>query len=269
MSVPRKNNALISDTEKSRLNNPPFNANLRKRNNIIVKRKIQNWLNDAKDVLYALDHLKDSRAEDIFSDDDIFTLFYLIKKLLNKLNFSPVQGEPQHPIMLWLDIVKNEDLKNIKEHDAGATTGQLATFARRATPADLERNWQVKELVEFLMRCYPSTPEMKAKSPAYELYRKKREYREMKEGFARHGMRLFSAPDYEDMEAENIEEPTAPDGPEELNGLGEHEYVRGLKRRLSIEELKKRQKAENDRLEKKRGRGRPPGAFRTSLSSDS
>ena len=260
MSVPQKNKSLISPTEKDRIKNPPVDANIRKRNNIIVKRKIQNWLNDANDVLYALDHLKDSKAEDIFSDDDIFTLFRLIKKLLGKLNFSPVKGEPQHPIILWLDIVKNKDLKNIKEQDAGATPGTLATFARRATPADLERNWQVQEFVRFLKQCYPSNPEMEEKSAAYKSYRQKKEYRMMKEEFSKIGMRVPSMWGGVDMEAENKEEPNVAYGTKDLYGLGKVAYMPGLVRRLSIEELIERQKAEKEKPKKRRGRGRPPGA---------
>lgn len=183
MSVPRKDKPLLTSIEKDRLKNPPIDPNIRKRNNLIVKEKIKRWLNDANDVCYALEHLKDTKIEGVFPDEDIFALFNATEKLLNRLNFAPVQGEPQRPFIAWFDVVTIKDAKKYKD----ASPGTLGTFARRATPSDFERNWQVQEFVDFLKQCYHS--DLKKESPAYKKYRRKREWRELIDGCARHGIR--------------------------------------------------------------------------------
>lgn len=193
MSVPRVK-PLLSPTEKDRLKNPPTDANIRKRNNLIVKEKIKRWLSDANDVLFALEYLKDTKTEGVFPDEDIFALFNATEKLLNRLIFMPVEGEPQHPFIAWWEVVTLKDAKKFKD----ATPGTLASFGRRATPADLERNYQVQKFVESLKNHYPSDP--KKVSSAYKKYYKKKEYREMKAAFAKHGMRIPRMWDGEDME---------------------------------------------------------------------
>jgi hypothetical protein len=201
MSVPTAK-PLLSTTEKDRLKNPPIDPNIRKRNNLIVKEKIKRWLNDAKDIYFALDHLRDTKMEGVFPDEDIFALFRATEKLLDRLNFAPVQGEPQHPFIGWLDIVQAKDIRKNEEVTVGedVSIGSLAQFARRATPSDLERNWQVQDFVRFLNRRYPSDPEKE--SPAYKKYRRKKEYQAMKEAAAKHGMRIPRMWDGEDMEAD-------------------------------------------------------------------
>jgi hypothetical protein len=182
MSVPRAK-PLLSPTEKDRLKNPPIDPNIRKRNNLIVKEKIKRWLNDANDVLFALNHLKDTKIEGVFPDEDIFALFNATDRLLERLDFAPVQGEPQRPFIVWMDVVTPKDARKNKD----ATPGTWANFGRRATPVDLERNWQVQEFVRNLKRFYPNDREKE--SPAYKAYRKRREYRQVIEGCKRHGIR--------------------------------------------------------------------------------
>lgn len=185
MSVPR-DRPLLSPTEKDRLKNPQNDPNIRKRNNLIVKEKIKRWLNDANDVCYALEHLKDTKIEDVFSDEDIFALFNATEKLLDRLHFVPVQGEPQHPFVAWPHVVTYKDWTKDKQLQPSS----LAAKGRRATLSDFERNWQVAGLVKFLENCYHSDPGKE--SPAYKKYRKKREYKELREACARHGLRPIS-----------------------------------------------------------------------------
>lgn len=186
MSVPSKNRSLLSQTEKDRLKNPPNDANIKKRNNLIVKEKIKRWLNDANDICFALDHLKDTKIEGVFPDQDIFAVFGAIEKLLDRLDFAPVEGEPQHPVISRLHIVTGKDWKKNKD----LTPGAIGLQHRRATPADLERNWQLEEFVKFLGDHYPNKSE--ERSPAYKKYRDKRFYEVyIKEQSARMG---FPAP---------------------------------------------------------------------------
>lgn len=165
--------------------NPPIDSNIRKRNNIIVKRKIQYWLNDANDVFFALEHLKDTKIEDVFPDEDIFAVFKATEKMLDRLHFAPVQGEPQHPFIVWPHVVTYKDWMKEKQLQPSS----LAAKGRRATPSDFERNWQVQEFVRFLKQCYHSDPDKE--SPAYKKYRRKREYKEIIDGCTRHGLRLL------------------------------------------------------------------------------
>jgi len=182
MSVPR-DKPLLSPTEKDRLKNPPIDLNIRKRNNLIVKEKIKRWLNNANDVCFALEHLKDTKIEGVFPDEDIFALFNATKKLLDRLHFGPVQGEPQRPFIDWPHIVTHKDWMKNKQ----LSPMTLAFKLRRATPSDFERNWQVAEFVRFLKGCYHSDPEKE--SFAYKKYRRKREYKEIIEACTRHGIR--------------------------------------------------------------------------------
>jgi hypothetical protein len=192
MSVPRKDKSLLTPTEKDRLKNPPNDPNIRKRNNLIVKEKIKRWLNDANDVCYALEHLKDTKIEDVFSDEDIFALFNATEKLLGRLHFEPVQGEPQHPFIAWHHVVTYKDW--IKDKQLQPMT--LAAKGRRATSSDFERNWQVQEFVRFLKLCYHS--DLEKESPAYKKYRIKRHTRELAEACKKHGMNLLSVPEFEE-----------------------------------------------------------------------
>lgn len=170
MSVPSKERSLLSQTEKDRLKNPLSDANIRKRNNLIVKEKIKHWLKDANDICFALDHLKDTKIEGVFPDQDIFAVFEVIEKLLDRLDFAPVEGEPQHPVISRLHAVTSKESVKNKE----LSPGTLAIQRRRATLSDLERNWQLEELVKDLGDHYPSKPE--ERSPAYKKYRDKRFY---------------------------------------------------------------------------------------------
>jgi hypothetical protein len=185
MSIPRKDKSLLTPTEKDRLKNPQTDPNIRKRNNLIVKEKIKRWLNDANDVCYALEHLKDTKIEDVFSDEDIFALFNATKNLLGRLHFEPVQGEPQHPFIAWHHVVTYKDWMKNKQ----LAPSSLAAKGRRATLSDFERNWQVARHVKFLENCYHSDPEKE--STAYKKYRRKREYKELIEACARHGLRFL------------------------------------------------------------------------------
>jgi hypothetical protein len=163
MSIPQKDKPLLTLKEKDRLKNRPIDPNIRKHNNIVVKRKMQYWLKEAKDISFALDHVNETKLDGTFPDEDIFALFNLIKKLLDKLNFGRVDGDPYHPFVI------------------GHYRSEF--YARRAKVSDLERNWQVDELAMFLNNCYHSDRE-KAEAAAYKNYYNKK----MKEAFAKHRM---------------------------------------------------------------------------------
>jgi len=187
MSTPTKGKTLLSEKEKDRLRNPPDDANIRKRNNLIVKEKVKRWLNGAADVGFALDHLKDTKIEGVFQDEDIFALFEATQKLLERLHFAPVEGDPQRPFISWPHITTEKDAKKYK----GAGTGTLAFFHRRATPSDLERNWRVSQFARKLEQFYESNPEKE--SPAWKKYRINRENKEIRESCRRFGLKQ---PDY-------------------------------------------------------------------------
>jgi hypothetical protein len=239
MSIPQRNKTLLTPTEKDRLKNPPMDTDIRKRNNLIIKRKIQYWLDAANDILYALDNIKGSQANDIFSDGDVFTLFSLTKKLLNKMGFSPVVGAPQHPLIVFNDVIKTKDRRSIAKYDIGAKVGMTATFTRRATASDFERNWQVQEFVKSLKDFYPSNQEMEERSPAYVLYCEKRKYSRGKEIATRNGIPF---PYDAEMEAETQENAGSD---KEFYGLGEKEYNLGIAQYVSTAERSRQVKSMN------------------------
>jgi hypothetical protein len=174
MSIPSKDKPLLTATEKERLIYPKLDSKTRKRNNLIVKRKIQSWLSDSEDVLYALEHLTEEQLEKTVQDEEVYSLFKVSEILLDKLNFARVEGQPEHPFITWFILPP-----------AG---GEIKVASRRAKDSDFERNWRVKEHVKVLQRSYSSDPE--EESPAYKKYREEKEYQEIVEACKKHGMRV-------------------------------------------------------------------------------
>jgi hypothetical protein len=189
MSIPEKDKSLLTDKEKERLTDPNLDSNIKKRNNLIVKRKIQSWLNDAGDVLFALENMNETKVKDSIEDENVYAMFKIIKTLLDKMDFEPVQGYPQHPFT----IIRY--------------TRDGARYIRkiRAGESDLERNWQVQEFVRYLKQCYHSDP--KEESLAYKKYRVNRENKELRIQIKQYGLKQ---PDYlpgEEEDNANREEP--------------------------------------------------------------
>jgi hypothetical protein len=203
MSIPSKDKPLLTVTEKERLVDPKLDSKTRKRNNLIVKRKIQSWLNDADSVLYALKHLTETQLERTVTDKEIYALFSVTEILLDKLNFATIKGQPEHPYVSWFVLPP-----------AG---GEVKVAYRRAKESDFERNWRVQEHVKVLQRSYPSNPE--EESPAYKKYREDREYQEIVEACKKHGMRV---PAREDIIHEKLT----------IRGAGPLYYIPGEKNTL-------------------------------------
>jgi len=158
MTSPIQGKLLLSDKERERLFNPNLDTATRKRNNLIVKRKIKNWLNQAEDVIYALNFLTDTQLERTIPDSDVYALFKVTEALLDRLNFAPVKGETDNPYVDYFSTVLRDFPKSIR---------------RRAKESDFDRAWKVQKHVEALQSRYPHSPENE--SPAYKMYREKRE----------------------------------------------------------------------------------------------
>lgn len=169
MSIPEKDKQFLTVKEKERLTDPNLDPNIKKRNNLIVKRKIQSWLNGAEDVLFALENMNEPKVKGSVEDKNVYAVFKIIRILLDKMDFEPVQGYPQHPFTI---IRYTRD-------------GVRYTRKIRASESDLERNWQVQEFVRYLNKCYQSDPEKE--SLAYKKYRLNRENELTRERCKRYG----------------------------------------------------------------------------------
>lgn len=170
MTTPKQGKLLLTAQERERLVDQKLKTDIRKRNNLIVKRKIQNWLNQLEDMQFALENLNETQLENTIADGEVFSLFKLIETLLNKLNFVPVKGPVENP------SVQNFTARSSEESLA------VKLVIRRAKEADFERNWRVQELVRFLKECYHD--DVKKESPAYMKYRLEKQHR------AIHDMRI-------------------------------------------------------------------------------
>jgi hypothetical protein len=161
MTAPKQGRLLLTDEERRRLFDQNLNTAVRKRNTLIVKRKMQNWFSQTEDVIFALEHLTETQIEQTISDDDVFALFKLSEIILDKLHFSPVRGDPGNPFVSFFARIPNEKFPQ--------------TITRRAKESDFEKNWETQQhLLELQKHCpSPNFPDLE--SPAYRDYRQKRE----------------------------------------------------------------------------------------------
>jgi len=146
---------LLSDTERIRLFDRELDTATRKHNNLIIKRKIQNWLNQAEDVTYALKFLTDTQIKQTISDTSVFALFEATENVLDRLNFTPVRGEPDNPYVVYAATVPREDPKAMRQ---------------RAMEADFERNLRLQRHAEALRKYYSTDDKH---DTAYKIYREK------------------------------------------------------------------------------------------------
>jgi hypothetical protein len=181
MTAPKLGKLLLTDEERKRLSDRDLDPAIRKRTTLIVKRKIQNWLNQLEDMQFALENLNETQLENTIADGEVFSLFKLIETLLNKLNFVPVKGPVENPFVQNFTTHASEESLAVKQ------------VIRRAKEADFERNWRVQEFVRFLKECYH---DVKKESPAYMKYRLERQHR------AIHDMRIPETEDGKGTEAD-------------------------------------------------------------------
>lgn len=158
MTAPKKDKMLFTNEERKRLLDSSSDAEIRKRNSLIVRRKIKNWLNQSEDVLFALDFLSEKQLERTVDDIEIFMLLKTIELFLYKLNFVPVKGPIDNPYVTWCLDSDNGKL--------------IANMSRRAKESDFERNWQLQKHIEALQELISMHLE---EEPAYKKYREDRE----------------------------------------------------------------------------------------------
>jgi hypothetical protein len=91
-----KGNKLLSPTELQRLNErESIDKRIRATNDVRVKRKFRNWLENVGHVLSILHLLPEDQIRSVTSDDDIYLLFNVIQELLNKRQFYPIEGKAE------------------------------------------------------------------------------------------------------------------------------------------------------------------------------
>jgi len=159
MSSPKQGKILLSDTERERLFDQNLDSTTRKRNHLIVKRKIKNWISQAEDVVYALRFLTDTQIEQTIPDGDVFALFEATEMILDRLNFAPVHGEPDNPFVTYAATVLRSDPKGIR---------------RRAKESDFDRALRVQRHAENLRDYYLTNDKY---DTAYKIYHEKGQWK--------------------------------------------------------------------------------------------
>ncbi len=85
-------------------------------NDLRVKRKLSSWLDNLTDVALILEHLPDDKTRSAISDVNIYSLLYLVERMLEIKNFYPVVGPIGNPAE-WKVIIDDKTKKQAKEAD--------------------------------------------------------------------------------------------------------------------------------------------------------
>lgn len=124
--------------KESKNDNSKVSESHRRYNDMIVRKKVLQWLEDSQDVLFALEKLPRRQIKKYFDDEEdgpVFDLSNVIIKLISTLDFDKIQGN------------------NIE--DAVATRliyegGRWEKLARKAERRDFERNIKLNFLIQAL-----------------------------------------------------------------------------------------------------------------------
>lgn len=136
MSIPKPDNPLLTATEKERLSDKNLDPNIRKRNDMIVRKKIKSWLTKTDDVVFALEHLSTRKFNKELNDEDVYDLFWLGLELLKILDFAPIENLSGIPVVSKPVVTPEKN-----QNDA---------WVRRATEKDFERNYYLDLIKEEL-----------------------------------------------------------------------------------------------------------------------
>jgi hypothetical protein len=152
---------MLTPTEIARLegkesedNNNKVSAPHKRYNDMVVRNKIKQWLEDGKDVLFALEKLQGKQIKKHFSDEDdaaVFDLINVVMALIRSLGF---------------DKIKGDKIENAKAIRLVNRSGEFVCLTRDARKRDFERNSKLFFVIQMLKN-------HTAYSPALEEWMKK------------------------------------------------------------------------------------------------
>jgi hypothetical protein len=87
----------LSPTEKERLLHRPTNSRDRATNDVRVRKKLAAWLKDIPDMELIFRHLPEPQLAKELKDDDAFLFLEFAEKIMECLEFGPIEGKIENP----------------------------------------------------------------------------------------------------------------------------------------------------------------------------
>jgi hypothetical protein len=145
-------NTMLTQLERTRLDmrdDASMDGKEKRYNDMIVRNKLKQWMEDSADVKYAINKLPEKQIRKLATDNQIFNLLTIARHFLDALEFAQVQGNSID------DAVAVKTTKNIDDY--------WEKWARKAEDKDFVRNSKLFIILNY----YRSYLE---KSPALEEY---------------------------------------------------------------------------------------------------
>lgn len=107
---------MLTTKERDRLINREKEGNIAitHRNDLIVRTKLQKWIDDIPDILFILEHLPERQLKKKLVDSNVFQLQYISEKLMELLDFKPIFGPLDMPEE-WIVKTKRGERKATDE----------------------------------------------------------------------------------------------------------------------------------------------------------
>jgi hypothetical protein len=143
---------MFTELERTRLekrDDASIDAKEKRYNDMIVRNKMKQWLDDSTEVLFALDKLPKKQIRKLATDAQVFNLHTIGFRFVDALEFAQIQGNSIN------DAVAVKTNKSIGD--------KWEKFARKPEEKDFMRN----AMLFFILNSYRSYLE---KSPALEEY---------------------------------------------------------------------------------------------------
>jgi hypothetical protein len=127
---------MLTNIERERLENRgSIDSATRARNELIVRNKLEKWLNDSLDADIIMDHLPEKQIKKLLTDGHAFILLSVAIKTMSLLDFRPVEGN-----------ITNPDSWHITTEEIDRESEERKFNTRPATDIDIARS--------ILMDCY-------------------------------------------------------------------------------------------------------------------
>jgi tetratricopeptide (TPR) repeat protein len=204
MPEPKDAKSLLTATERERLINRTPDRNMSEtdkekhrnsiyHNDMVVRDKVGSWLKKSEDILFALEHLPTRKLKKEINDDDIYKLLNVGLKLLEVLDFAPVESVGGQAVIAKHTKTESDKLKDV--------------WMRPATEIDFKRNLRVWFFGAFINKFV-------SKSPIFEEYIFKRlsevgpdfgSYHEKEENEGKYKMQIMDYDKNLELDPNNIE----------------------------------------------------------------
>jgi hypothetical protein len=118
---------MFTELERTRLekrNDATMDPKEKRYNDMIVRNKIKQWLEDTKDVLFAIDKLPKKQVRKLATDEQAFNLLTIDRHFLDALEFAQIQGNSIE------DAVAVKTIRSIDKWEKWARKAEENDFMR-------------------------------------------------------------------------------------------------------------------------------------------